>query len=135
MFFSKRTKRFCSFLLTAEEKEPKKTATPSPFKGDITDYGQRPPCVRVLVSLSSLCPSGVRDEFFIGWRSDNEANINNLRPCLNTEGYGGEEPPENRKCPNRFVRVGGKRWRMAEDEGRDDNRGRRSRTVGIAGER
>ena len=102
MSFSKRTKRFCSFLLTAEEKEPKKTATPSPFKGDVTDYGQRPPCVRVLVSLSSLCPSGVRDEFFIGWRSDNEANINNLRPCLNTEGYGGEEPPENRKCTNRF---------------------------------
>ena len=49
MFFSKRTKRFCSFLLTAEEKEPKKTVTPSPFKGDVTDYGQRPPYVRVLV--------------------------------------------------------------------------------------
>ena len=24
-------------------------------------------------------------------------------PCLNTEGYGGEEPPENRKCTNRFL--------------------------------
>ena len=52
-----------SFLLTEEEKEPKKTVTPSPFKGDVTDCGQRPPSVRFLVSLSSLCPFGVRDVF------------------------------------------------------------------------
>ena len=35
--FSKRSKRFCSFLLTAEEKEPKKTVTPTSFKGDVID--------------------------------------------------------------------------------------------------
>ena len=37
MFFPERTKGLCSFLLTAEEKEPKKTVTPSPFKGDVID--------------------------------------------------------------------------------------------------
>ena len=35
--FRKGAKGFCSFLLTAEEKEPKKTVTPSPFKGDVID--------------------------------------------------------------------------------------------------
>ena len=63
MFFPERTKGLCSFLLTAEEKEPKKAVTPSPFKGDVTDFGQRPPYIRILVSLSSLCPFGVRDVF------------------------------------------------------------------------
>ena len=28
------------------------------------DYGQRPPFIKILVSLSSLCPFGVRDNFF-----------------------------------------------------------------------
>ena len=85
-----------SFSL-AQRKELKETSTyPKPFpiwKG-CNLKSQKPSISKVLVSLSSLCPSGVRDEFFIGWRSDNEANINNLRPCLNTEGYGGEEPPK-----------------------------------------
>jgi hypothetical protein len=36
----------------------------------IIDSGQKPPFVKVLVSLSSLCPFGVRDESFIGWRDD-----------------------------------------------------------------
>ena len=28
--------------------------------------------------------------------------LNNLRPCLNTEGYGGEEPPSIKNGPNLF---------------------------------
>ena len=31
----------CSFLLTAEETEPKKTATPSPYIGDVTAPNRR----------------------------------------------------------------------------------------------
>ena len=43
-------------------------------------------------------------------------DLNNLRPCLNTEGCGGEEPPEIKNGHNRFLRVGGKRSRKEEDE-------------------
>jgi len=51
IFFSKRSKRLCSFLLTAEEKEPKKTVTPSPFKGDVNRETQKPTFLcNVLVS-------------------------------------------------------------------------------------
>ena len=49
----------------AREKEPKSALPPRPpSKGDAIDYGQRPPFIKVLVSLSSLCPFGVRDKFF-----------------------------------------------------------------------
>jgi hypothetical protein len=36
----------------------------SPLQGrGLVDYGQRPPCVKVLVWLSSLCPYGIRHDF------------------------------------------------------------------------
>ena len=41
-------------------KEASTLSKPPPIWGGLTDYGQSPPSVRVLVSLASLCPTGER---------------------------------------------------------------------------
>ncbi len=70
--------------------------------GDLICYGQRPAYAKVLVSLSSLCPSGSR---YIVYRL--ARCVKDGRPLIiytigNTEGYGGEEPPRLRKVPSAF---------------------------------
>lgn len=98
LLFEKEAKRVCSFLCR-KEKEPKKHDPPNlPFKGGLIYYGQRPPYVKVLVSLSSLCPVGVRDECIIIYTI-----VKTLR------GLRGRKPP--------YYRVGGKRRRRDKDVG------------------
>ena len=51
-----RPARGCSFLLTSEEKEPKKTATPKPLQRGFSLFRGKTLSIKVLVWLSSLCP-------------------------------------------------------------------------------
>ena len=46
----------CSFLLTAEEKEPKKTATPKPLHRGFNLKSQKPSISKVLVRLTEPVP-------------------------------------------------------------------------------
>ena len=87
IFFSKRSKRLCSFSWR-KKKEPKEHPPNQAFPiwKDVIDFRQRPPYIKVLVSLSSLCPElvdfvypfRVRDKFFIGLRGEEDGGINSI---------------------------------------------------------
>lgn len=66
------------FIFLAQEKGTKRTPPNQAFPiwKDVIDFRQRPPYIKVLVSLSSLCPFGVRDKFFIGLRGEVDEGIN-----------------------------------------------------------
>lgn len=58
IFFSKRSKRYVHFLWRREN-EPKETSTPNklpPILGRLTDFGGKPPCVRILVKTTEPVP-------------------------------------------------------------------------------
>lgn len=87
--FRKGAKGFCSFLWR-KKKEPKKhppITSSSLYGRDVIDFRQRPPYIKVLVSLSSLCPFGVRDKVFIGLRGEGDEGINR-RFCEEVVRYG-----------------------------------------------
>ena len=77
----------CSFLLTSEEKEPKKNATPKPLQRGFSLFRGETLSIKVLVWLAKPVPYGramisaTTRSWLLFWRSQN------LIPCLNTEGF------------------------------------------------
>ena len=100
MLFCKKSQKRCSFLLTSEEKEPKKTATPKPlhrgfnlFRGktlSIKVLGQAKRHSRALVWLAKPVPYRASHILLNGALPHIY-----LIPCLNTEGFRGEQPLNN----------------------------------------
>ena len=58
--FEKKQNIYCPFLWRREKNEKRHPPIPSPslYGRDVTDYGQRPPYVRVLVRFTKLSPYG-----------------------------------------------------------------------------
>ena len=56
LLFTRKICRFCSFLLTSEEKEPKKTATPKPLQRGFSLFRGKTLSIKVLVWLAKPVP-------------------------------------------------------------------------------
>ena len=56
MLFCKKSQKRCSFLLTSEEKEPKKTATPKPLHRGFSLFRGKTLSIKVLVWLAKPVP-------------------------------------------------------------------------------
>ena len=56
MLFCKKSQKRCSFLLTSEEKEPKKTATPKPLHRGFNLFRGKTLSIKVLVWLAKPVP-------------------------------------------------------------------------------
>ena len=56
MLFCKKSQKRCSFLLTSEEKEPKKTATPKPLHRGFNLFRGKTLYIKILVWLAKPVP-------------------------------------------------------------------------------
>ena len=87
MLFCKKSQKRCSFLLTSEEKEPKKTATPKPLHRGFNLFRGKTLYIKDLVWLAKPVPYRASHILLNGALPHIY-----LIPCLNTEVFRGEEP-------------------------------------------
>ena len=87
MLFCKKSQKRCSFLLTSEEKEPKKTATPKPLHRGFNLFRGKTLYIKDLVWLAKPVPYRASHILLNGALPHIY-----LIPCLNTEGFRGEQP-------------------------------------------
>ena len=90
MLFCKKSQKRCSFLLTSEEKEPKKTATPKPLHRGFNLFRGKTLSIKVLVWLAKPVPYRASH----GYCDYAQLVAIYLIP-ENTEGRRGEEPLNN----------------------------------------
>ena len=95
----------CSFSRSLRENEPKEGRYP---QGPL-QRGMQKIFRRDRRKILGFGIAGRRDEFFIGWRSDNEVNLNNLYHWKHRGGWGrGATREIDTDLPD-YIRVGGKR--------------------------
>ncbi len=87
MLFCKKSQKSCSFLLTAEEKEPKKTATPKPLHRGFNLFRGKTLYIKILVWLAKPVPYRASHGF-----GDYAQLVAIYLIPENTEGVRGEEP-------------------------------------------